>query len=184
MWESWCYRRYSERTMRWRVRVPFPAVVRNISFLRNVQTGSGAHPSFYSMGPIFFYNLKWTGPKSGTYLRIVPWLRLGGTVPPHPLCGGADKSLARPGRKQAIFPASYGTWRFVTTFTTVHHLSLTEPNQSISLPITLLTGAACFLPGRAKDLSAPLYYFVARRGATLYFSFISLLAPELFFFKF
>jgi len=37
---------------------------------------------------------------------------------------GADKSLARPGRKQATFPAFYGTWRFITTFTTVHHLSL------------------------------------------------------------
>ena len=37
---------------------------------------------------------------------------------------GADKSLARPGRKQATFPALYGTWRFITTFTTVHHLSL------------------------------------------------------------
>ena len=38
---------------------------------------------------------------------------------------GADKSLARPGRKQATFPAFYGTWRLITTFTTVHHLSLT-----------------------------------------------------------
>ena len=37
---------------------------------------------------------------------------------------GADKSLARPGRKQATFPTFYGTWRFITTFTTVHHLSL------------------------------------------------------------
>ena len=32
---------------------------------------------------------------------------------------GADKSLARPGRKQATFPAFYGTWRFITTFTRV-----------------------------------------------------------------
>ena len=37
---------------------------------------------------------------------------------------GADKSLARPGRKQATFPSFYGTWRFITTFTRVHHLSL------------------------------------------------------------
>ena len=37
---------------------------------------------------------------------------------------GADKSLARPGRKQATFPAFYGTWRFITTFKTVHQLSL------------------------------------------------------------
>jgi len=68
---------------------------------------------------------------------------------------GADKSLARPGRKQATFPAFYGSWKFVTTFTTAHHLSLPKPNQSIPLSVTLLTGAVCFVPGRAKDLSAP-----------------------------
>jgi len=37
---------------------------------------------------------------------------------------GAGKSTARPGRKQTTFPAFYGTWRFITTFTNVHHLSL------------------------------------------------------------
>jgi len=37
---------------------------------------------------------------------------------------GADNSLARPGRKEATFPEFYGTWRFITTFTRVHHLSL------------------------------------------------------------
>jgi hypothetical protein len=68
---------------------------------------------------------------------------------------GAGKSLARPGRKQATFPAFYASLRFITTFTRVHHLSLPLPNQSIHLRITLLTGAACFFPGRAKDLSAP-----------------------------
>ena len=57
---------------------------------------------------------------------------------------GADKSLARSGRKRATFPAFYGTWRFITTFTTVHHLTLPKSNQSIPLPITLLTGAAFF----------------------------------------
>ena len=36
---------------------------------------------------------------------------------PYCKCRGADKSLARPGRKQATFPAFYGTWRFSTTFT-------------------------------------------------------------------
>jgi len=41
-----------------------------------------------------------------------------------PFYRGADKSLALPGRKQATFPAFYGTWRFITTFTTDHHLSL------------------------------------------------------------
>jgi len=37
---------------------------------------------------------------------------------------GADESLARPGRKQATFHAFYGTWTFITSFTTVHHLPL------------------------------------------------------------
>jgi len=70
---------------------------------------------------------------------------------------GADKSLARRGRKQATFPAFYGALRFIITFTRVHLLSLSQLNQSIPLPITLLAGAVCFLPGRAKDLSEPRY---------------------------
>jgi hypothetical protein len=37
------------------------------------------------MGPGFFHGLKRTGPKFGTYLRIVPRLRLSGVMPPHPL---------------------------------------------------------------------------------------------------
>ena len=75
----------------------------------------------------------------------------------HPKIRVADKSLARLGRKQATLPAFYGTWSFITTFTTVHYLSLPKPKQSIPLPITLLTGADCFLPGQSKDLSAPRY---------------------------
>jgi len=42
----------------------------------------------------------------------------------HNIYRGAYKSLARPGRKQATFPAFYGTSRSITTFTTVQHLSL------------------------------------------------------------
>jgi hypothetical protein len=71
------------------------------------------------------------------------------------MCAG--KSLGRQGWKQATFLAFYGTWRFITTFTRDHHLSLPLPNQSIPLLITLLTEAGCFLPGWAKDLSAPRY---------------------------
>ena len=70
---------------------------------------------------------------------------------------GADKSLARPGRIQATFPALYGTWRFITPFKTVHHLSLPMPNQSLPLLITFIADAACVLPCLAKDLSTPLY---------------------------
>jgi len=40
------------------------------------------------------------------------------------LCRGADKSLARPERNQATFPAFYDTWRFIAMFTTAHHLSV------------------------------------------------------------
>ena len=47
-----------------------------------------------------------------------------GKASPLRLYRGADKSLALPGRKQATFPAFYGTWNFITTFTRVHHLSL------------------------------------------------------------
>ena len=42
------------------------------------------------------------------------------------------------------------------------HSQESQPNQSIPLPITLLTGTACFLPGRAKDLSAPRYIAVVK----------------------
>ena len=73
---------------------------------------------------------------------------------------GADKSLTRPGKRQATFPEFYGTLKFITAFTRVHQLSLPQPNQYISLPITLLTGAASFLPGRAKELSAPRYFII------------------------
>jgi len=69
----------------------------------------------------------------------------------------ADKSLVGARRKQATFPAFYWIWRFITTFTRVNHLYLHYPNKFIPLPITLLTGAACFLPCRAKDLSTPQY---------------------------
>jgi len=67
---------------------------------------------------------------------------------------GADKSLARPGTKQATFPTFYGTWRFITQFTKFNTCTYPSQINPFSLPITLLTGAAFFLPGRAKDLSA------------------------------
>ena len=56
--------------------------------------------------------------KSENMIDIMQWIFL------LPKYRGADIYLARPGRKQATFPAFYGTWRFITTFTTVHHLSL------------------------------------------------------------
>jgi len=76
--------------------------------------------------------------------------------------------LGRPGRRKATFPEFYGSWSFITAFTSAHHLSLPKPNQFIPLPFTILRGAAVFLPGRAKDLSAPRYL-------SLYLSFNNVL---------
>ena len=83
-------------------------------------------------------------------------------LPPdqHAKYKGADKSLSRRG------PEFYGTHTFITTFTTVHHLSLHWPNQPIPLPITLLTGAACVIPGRVKDLSAPGTIYTTKLAVT------------------
>jgi len=84
--------------------------VRNISICcRFVGTGFG------------FYDSR---QYSGSLLRNVGLISLHITEGTR-LYRDVDKSLARPGRKQATFPAFYGTWRFITTFTAVHHLSLT-----------------------------------------------------------
>jgi len=40
---------------------------------------------------------------------------------------GADKSLARPERKQATFLAFYGTWSFITIFTRVAWIAGSKP---------------------------------------------------------
>ena len=70
---------------------------------------------------------------------------------------GADKSLARPGRKQAnisvrIVWISFGAlhWR-KKSLMTARVLMLLKSRAFL----TYFRG--CFLPGRAKDLSAPLY---------------------------
>jgi len=71
---------------------------------------------------------------------------------------GADKSLARPGRKQA--------WKYVrdardfnnmetrAVFKVLFFLQGKAPKE---IHVILTEKLACFLPGRAKDLSAPLY---------------------------
>jgi len=70
---------------------------------------------------------------------------------------GAEKSLARPGRKQARMHVRDGRdfnnieTRAVSKF---FFLQGKAPKEIHAI----LTGTlACFLPGRAKDLSAPLY---------------------------
>jgi len=53
---------------------------------------------------------------------------------------GADKSLARPGRKQVTFPAFYGTWRFITTFTRYVYFIIQFRQHNIKVKAT----ATCF----------------------------------------
>jgi len=74
---------------------------------------------------------------------------------------GADKSLAGPGRKQARWHvrdardfSNIETRAVIKLF--FFPLQGKEPKEIHAI----LTGTlACFLPGRAKDLSAPLYCF-------------------------
>jgi len=70
------------------------------------------------------YNEGSVGPKSGGHKNVLGREWGGKKTLFKYVYRGADKSLARPGTKQATFPAFYGTWRFITTFTTAHHLSL------------------------------------------------------------
>ena len=71
---------------------------------------------------------------------------------------GADKSLARTRKKQArkhvrdARDFNYVETRVVTVF---FFLQGKAPKE---IQVILTETLACFLPGRAKDLSAPLYY--------------------------
>jgi len=96
------------------VRIPLEAT--NISLLHNVQTGSGAHPTSYSMGTGF---ISWeqTGGsvKLTTDLHLVPRLRMSGGIfqrphmPPwsrhrklHLLLQNVKQSHYRPGVAQRV----------------------------------------------------------------------------------
>jgi len=73
---------------------------------------------------------------------------------------GADKSLARPGRKQAWKPV-----RDARDFNNIETRAVIKlfffPARQGEAPkeihVILTETLACFLPGRAKDLSAHLY---------------------------
>jgi hypothetical protein len=54
--------------------VRFPAGAKYFSVLRNVQTGSGAHPDFYPMdtGGCFPGRVKRQGREANTHLHLVP----------------------------------------------------------------------------------------------------------------
>jgi len=72
--------------------------------------------------------------------------------------GGADKSFARPGKKQARKHV-----RDARDFNSIETPAITkvffflQGKASKEIHAILTETFACFLPGRAKDLSAPLY---------------------------
>ena len=71
---------------------------------------------------------------------------------------GADKSLARPGRKQArkhVRDARY--FNNIETRAVIMFLFFLQGKAPKEIHAILTETLACFLPGRAKDLSAPLY---------------------------
>ena len=77
---------------------------------------------------------------------------------------GADKSLARPGRKQARKHvrrrARFQQHRDASCHKVFFFfLQGKAPKEIHAIPTETL---ACFLPGRAKDLSAPLYIFARK----------------------
>ena len=77
---------------------------------------------------------------------------------------GADKSLARPGKKQARKHVRDARdfnnieTRAVIKFFTLQGKALKEIHAILTETL------ACFLPGRAKDLSAPFFPCKARQG--------------------
>ena len=69
---------------------------------------------------------------------------------------GADKSLARPGRKQARkHVRDARDFNNIETRAVINYFLQGKAPKEIHAILT--ETLACFLPGRAKDLSAPLY---------------------------
>jgi len=70
---------------------------------------------------------------------------------------GADKSLARPGRKQARkHVRDTCDFNNIETRAVIKYLFL-QGKAPKEIHAILTETLACFLPGRAKDLSTPLY---------------------------
>jgi len=71
---------------------------------------------------------------------------------------GADKSLARPGRKQAQkHVRDAHDFNNIETQTVIKFFFFLQGKVPKEIHAILTEILACFLPGRAKDLSAPLY---------------------------
>jgi len=71
---------------------------------------------------------------------------------------GADKSLARPGRKQARKHVRDGRdFNKIETRSVIKFFFFLQGKVPKEIQAILIETFACFLPGRAKDLSALLY---------------------------
>ena len=86
------------------------------------------------------------------------------------------KSLARPGKKQARKHVRDA--RDFSNFETRSAIKFffSSPLQGKApkaIHAILTETLACFLPGRAKDLSAPLYFAFGLRGPAIFFSTLS-----------
>ena len=71
-------------------------------------------------------------------------------------CKGADKSLARPGRKQANVSVRMASISFGALPCKKKNLITARVSMLLKSRESLTCFRACFLPGRAKDLSASL----------------------------
>ena len=73
---------------------------------------------------------------------------------------GADKSLTRPGRKQALkHDRDARDFKNIETRAVIKFLFL-QGKAPKEIHTILTETLSSFLPGRAKDLSAPLYYII------------------------
>ena len=72
---------------------------------------------------------------------------------------GADKSSARPGRKQARkHVRDARNFNYTETRSVIKFFFLLQGKAPKEINAILTETLACFLPGRARDLSAPLYF--------------------------
>ena len=72
-----------------------------------------------------------------------------------PCTGGADKSLARPGRKQANVSVRMASISFGPLPCRKRNLMTAQFSILLKSHTSLTCFRACLLPGQAKDLSAP-----------------------------
>ena len=88
---------------------------------------------------------------------------------------GADKSLARPGRKQANVSVRMAWISFGVLPCRKKILTTARVSMLLKSRASLTCFRACFLPGRAKDLSAPRQ--IIRVGFTFSWSLVLQIVP-------